>query len=120
MKNRCTVGTGKSKVNNRGIYLSFRCFDTDSLRRRSLSIHEIEEMRFETVTYKRRPQVPMSIEKPKPWSPPSEGRIRARIAPQTHILLTFNDWKLMWNQTDPKKVISFIIRTADERLSIMH
>ena len=38
----------------------------DVLRRHSLSIHETEEIRFETVTYKRRPQVPMTIEKPKP------------------------------------------------------
>ena len=55
----------------------------DVLRRHSLSIHEIEETRFETVTYKRKPQVPMTIEKPKPWTPPQEGRITARVAPQT-------------------------------------
>ena len=55
----------------------------DVLRCHLLSIHEIEEMRFETVTYKQRPQVPMTIEKPKPWTPPPQGRIRARIATQT-------------------------------------
>ena len=55
----------------------------DLLGRHSLSMHEIEEMRFETMTYKRRPQVRMTIEPPKPWTPPPEGRIRARIAPQT-------------------------------------
>ena len=56
----------------------------DVLRRHSRSIHGIEEKKFEMVTTKRRPQIPLAVEPPKSWTPPPEARIRACLAPQNN------------------------------------
>ena len=55
----------------------------DVLRRHSIAVYEIEKRRFEPITYKRRPHIPITIELPKPWTQPPEGCIRASLAPET-------------------------------------